>query len=127
MSDQGQRNNPTVDPELLASGIDGAQPSPLSTIEYYDKVVARVPEAREAMRLFLAPGVLHCAGGPGPDRFDALTALEAWVERGVPPETLVATKADASMSRPLCAYPALPRYRGVGDPNDAASFVCEAR
>jgi len=109
---------------LLWHGLNDPGPSPLSTIEYYEKALAAVPEARDAMRLFLAPGVLHCSGGAGPDQFDALTAIERWVEQGEEPQRLVATKRDASMSRPLCAYPRLPRYSGLGDPNDAASFGC---
>ena len=44
-----------------------------------------MPAAKDAVRLFLAPGVLHCGGGAGPDRFDALTAMENWVENGTPP------------------------------------------
>jgi feruloyl esterase len=68
--------------------------------------------------------VLHCGGGAGPDRFDALAALENWVERGVAPASMIATKQDSPASRPLCPYPQLPRYTGAGDPNDAASFVC---
>ena len=57
-------------------------------------------------------------------RFDALTALENWVERGIAPASMLATKQGSSLSRPLCPYPELPRYKGSGDPNDAASFAC---
>jgi feruloyl esterase len=109
---------------LLWHGFNDPGPSPLSTIEYYDAVLDAVPAARDNVRLFLAPGVLHCGGGPGPDRFDALTALETWVERGVAPQSIVATKENPPLSRPLCPYPALPRYTGTGDPSDAASFEC---
>ena len=109
---------------LLWHGFNDPGPSALSTIEYYEAVRDAVPGARDSVRLFLAPGVLHCGGGPGPDRFDALTALENWVERGVVPQSLLATKQDSPLSRPLCPYPALPRYKGRGDPNDAASFEC---
>ena len=109
---------------LLWHGFNDPGPSALSTIEYYEKVLEAVPAARDNVRLFLAPGVLHCGGGPGPDRFDALTALENWVERGIAPQSLLATKEDPPLSRPLCPYPALPRYKGAGDPNDAASFEC---
>jgi feruloyl esterase len=112
---------------LLWHGFNDPGPSPLSTIAYYDAVQAAVPSARDSVRLFLAPGVLHCGGGAGPDKFDALTALESWVERGVAPQTMIATKQGSPLSRPLCAYPALPRYKGAGDPNDAASFECAAR
>lgn len=109
---------------LLWHGFNDPGPSPLSTIDYYEAVRDAVPAAKDSTRLFLAPGVLHCGGGPGPDRFDALTALENWVEKGVAPTSMIATKQGSPLSRPLCAYPELPRYRGTGDPNDAASFVC---
>jgi feruloyl esterase len=112
---------------LLWHGFNDPGPSPLSTIEYFEAVKARVPGARDAVRLFLAPGVLHCGGGPGPDRFDTLTALEQWVEKGTPPVSMLATKADSPVSRPLCPYPQLPWYTGSGDPNAAASFACVAR
>ena len=68
---------------LLWHGFNDPGPSPLSTIEYFEAVNAEVPGGKDAVRLFLAPGVLHCGGGAGPDRFDALTALENWVEKGV--------------------------------------------
>jgi feruloyl esterase len=109
---------------LLWHGFNDPGPSPLSTVAYYDAVLSAVPNARDSVRLFLAPGVLHCAGGAGPDRFDALTALESWVERGIVPSRIIATKDASPLERPLCAYPALPRYKGTGDPNDAASFEC---
>jgi feruloyl esterase len=112
---------------LLWHGFNDPGPSPLSTIEYYDAVNARTPAAKDAVRLFLAPGVLHCGGGAGPDRFDALTALEQWVEKGTPPSSIVATKANSPLSRPLCPYPQLPRYKGSGDTNDASNYVCAAR
>jgi feruloyl esterase len=109
---------------LLWHGFNDPGPSPLSTIEYYEDVLDAVLEARDSVRLFLAPGVLHCGGGPGPDRFDALAALESWVERGIAPTSMLATKQNSPLSRPLCPYPELPRYKGTGDPNDAASFEC---
>jgi feruloyl esterase len=109
---------------LLWHGFNDPGPSALSTIEYYEDVLDAVAGASDAVRLFLAPGVLHCGGGPGPDRFDALGALESWVERGVAPTSMVATKQDSPLSRPICAYPALPRYKGAGDTNSAASFEC---
>ena len=111
---------------LLWHGFNDPGPSPLSTIEYFEAVQRAVPAARESVRLFLAPGVLHCRGGAGPDRFDALTALESWVEHGTAPATLLATKTGATLSRPLCPYPQLPRYKGTGDPGDAAIFECRA-
>jgi len=111
---------------LLWHGFNDPGPSPLSTIKYFEAVRDKVPAARESVRLFLAPGVLHCGGGAGPDRFDALTAMERWVEQGTPPASMIATKANQPLSRPLCPYPQLARYQGAGDPNDAASFTCAA-
>ncbi len=111
---------------LLWHGFNDPGPSPLSTIAYMDAVKAKVPAAKDSMRLFLAPGVLHCGGGAGPDRFDSLTAMEQWIEKGIPPASMIATKANAPISRPLCPYPQLAKYKGTGDTNDAASFACSA-
>jgi feruloyl esterase len=77
------------------------------------------------VRFFLAPGVYHCAGGPGADQFDSLAALDAWVQTGQAPDRVLAKRRDGALSRPLCAYPTLPHYRGSGDPNQAESFQCE--
>jgi tannase/feruloyl esterase len=112
---------------LLWHGFNDPGPSPLSTIEYYDAVRAKVPASKESIRLFLLPGVLHCGGGAGPDRFDSLTALETWVEKGTPPASMLATKANSPISRPLCPYPQLPHYTGSGDTNDAANYFCSAK
>ena len=57
----------------------------------------------------MVPGMGHCRGGPGPDQFDALSALEAWVEDGVAPDQIVASKVEDGevvRSRPLCPLPA---------------------
>jgi feruloyl esterase len=81
-------------------------------------------------RLFMAPGLYHCSGGPGPNTFDALTPLVNWVENGVAPETILATKYVADtppavlMTRPLCVFPKVAKYRGNGSPTVAASFTC---
>jgi feruloyl esterase len=109
---------------LLWHGFNDPGPSPLSTIAYFDAVNGKVPAAKGSVRLFLAPGVLHCGGGAGPDKIDTLTALERWVEHGSAPERIVATKANSPLTRPLCAYPKLARYKGTGDTNDPASFDC---
>jgi len=111
---------------LLWHGFNDPGPSPLSTIAYFDQVREKVPAAKESMRLFLAPGVLHCGGGAGPDRFDALSAMERWVEQGTPPASMIATKANSPLSRPLCPYPQIAKYKGTGDTNDAANFACAA-
>ena len=75
----------------------------------------------------MVPGMGHCSGGPGPDRFDALAALEDWVERGIAPETIVASKVvddEVVRTRPLCAYPEMAVYDGSGSTDAAASFSC---
>jgi feruloyl esterase len=109
---------------LLWHGFNDPGPSPLSSIDYFEKVEKAVPSAKENVRLFLAPGVLHCGGGPGPDRFDLLTALEQWVEHDTAPASITATKANSPLSRPLCPYPQVAVYNGSGDTNDATSFRC---
>jgi feruloyl esterase len=81
-------------------------------------------------RLFMVPGMYHCSGGPGPNTFDGLSPLVNWVENGVAPDTIIATKFvnDAppavQMTRPLCVYPKVAKYRGSGSTNIAANFVC---
>jgi feruloyl esterase len=77
-------------------------------------------------RLFLIPGMTHCQGGVATDQFDALSAIQRWVEDGLAPDSLIATgKALPGQSRPLCAYPAYARYQ-AGDPAKAESFACVA-
>jgi feruloyl esterase len=98
---------------------------------------------QEFARLFLFPGVGHCNGGAGPDsdkgdvlpapysKIDriALDPLVQWVEHGIAPDRITAyhvTNGVQDFSRPVCPYPALPRYNGLGDPTKANSFVCAA-
>jgi feruloyl esterase len=81
-------------------------------------------------RLFMVPGMYHCSGGPGPNVFDALTPLVTWVENGVAPETITATKfvndtpPAVQMTRPLCVYPKVAKYNGSGSTSVAANFTC---
>jgi len=71
----------------------------------------------------------HCVGGPGPDHFDALAALEAWVEHGKAPAEIVAAHLTANgtpdRTRPLCPYPQVAKWRGTSSTDDAANFSCE--
>jgi feruloyl esterase len=103
--------------------------SALGTIKYYDQVQSRDSGARDYIRLFLMPGVLHCGGGPGPSTVDWPAVLSDWVERGKGPDSIVARKlagdGTVSRSRPLCVYPQRAQYKGSGSPDDAASFVCK--
>jgi feruloyl esterase len=78
-------------------------------------------------RLFMAPGMAHCGGGPGPNSFDMQTALEQWLERGIAPDAVVATHSTNGVvdrGRPLCPYPQVASYKGNGDTNDATNFSC---
>jgi feruloyl esterase len=83
-------------------------------------------------RLFMVPGMYHCSGGPGPNVFDALTPLVSWVEKGVAPDTIVATKfvndtpPAVQMTRPLCVFPKIAKYNGSGSSTIAANFTCVA-
>lgn len=106
------------------------------TIQYYEDVVQRLgrKRAEQFTRLYLAPGMHHCAGGPGPNSFDMLTALERWVEDRVEPGPVIATKfvnnvpaQGVERTRPLCPYPAQARYVGRGSIDDAANFECRTR
>ena len=75
-------------------------------------------------RLFLVPGMTHCGGGQSTDRFDMLSAIQAWVENGTAPDRVVASgKAFPGITRPLCPYPKVAHYEN-GNPNDEKSFVC---
>jgi feruloyl esterase len=110
-----------------------------NSIDYYESVVAferggrdratTLRSVQEFHRLFMAPGMLHCGGGPGPNAFDAQGALEAWVERGAAPDSIIATHRTNGVvdrTRPLCPYPKVAKYKGSGDVNRAESFTCAA-
>jgi Tannase and feruloyl esterase len=103
---------------------------PMMGVNYYERALqANGPDTKEFFRFFTAPGMFHCQGGVGPDRFDAVTAVVNWVENGVAPASLKATQMEAGKvkrTRPLCPYPDVARYSGKGDVNDAANFSCRA-
>ena len=120
-----------------------------NTVNYYDDVrkVTGLKETDSSVRLFLVPGMQHCIFGPGawyfdqwgpppsalPDdaQHDINLALEAWVEKGSAPESMIAAKfpeklpfEQVLMTRPICAYPSVAKYKGSDDTNDAANFTC---
>jgi pimeloyl-ACP methyl ester carboxylesterase len=83
--------------------------------------------ANDWTRLFLVPGMNHCAGGPATDAFDGLASLVRWVEQGEAPARVVArgtAGAFQGVERPLCPWPSVATYDGRGDPKSAASFAC---
>jgi hypothetical protein len=133
---------------IMYHGWNDPAISSLNTIDYYHRVVSAMgkQEVESFARLYMVPGMQHCDGGPGADSFggggpspiakdahhSVQLAVEQWVEKGVAPGTIEAAKYDdrdgseVTMTRPLCRYPQLAKYKGSGDSNDAANFVCAA-
>ena len=138
---------------ILFHGWNDPAISPLATIDYVQSVEKTVGPAqtKEFVRLFLVPGMQHCAGGPGATDFgqfgftfnptldnaghNITTALEDWVEKGSAPEQVIARgNTDATgggtgvpFSQPICAWPKAAAYKGSGDRKDAASYSCPAK
>jgi feruloyl esterase len=114
-------------------GWSDPQISPGNSTQYYMRVLEALGGAsavQRAYRLFMAPGMAHCAGGEGPNTFDMLTALEQWVEHGQTPDRIVASHATdgrVDRTRPLCPYPQVAVYGGTGSTDEAANFSCKTR
>jgi hypothetical protein len=133
---------------ILYHGWNDPAISPQNSINYYESVIANMgpQQAERFIRLYMVPGMQHCFPGPGPNSFGQTghtTAkgteygiyddLEQWVENGTAPGEIVATKyveddvaKGAQMTRPLCPYPQIAKYKGAGNTNDSANFVCAA-
>lgn len=110
---------------LMWHGWSDQNIAPRNTINYVSGVhEALGDDAADTVRLFMVPGMGHCQGGNGFTEFDALAALEKWVEEGVAPDTLAAVSPELGLERNLCAYPEQPVYQ-AGDVADAASYTCE--
>jgi feruloyl esterase len=114
---------------LMYHGWADQQVTPQTSTIYYGKVLKSVGAnaAAKNIALFMVPGMAHCQGGPGTDTFDKMAAIESWVATGSAPTLIVAShlaSGKADKTRPLCAYPQIAKYKGDGDTNDAASFVC---
>jgi tannase/feruloyl esterase len=112
---------------LLHGTADMAVP-PQNTIDYYERLVARfgADKLKEFVRFYVVPGFGH-GDGPFQASWDWLAALDNWVEKGEAPANLVTVDtamSTAGRSRPLCEYPAWPKYKGAGDVNAAGSFAC---
>jgi feruloyl esterase len=130
------------------AGWSDAAIAPQNGLNYYRKVALTMGDPRDFYRVFMAPGMAHCGGGPGPNAFgngttngpvidanhDLVKALERWVEHGVAPKRIIATHyvdnvpaQGVAFQRPLCPFPERAQYRGRHrDPNDADSFACVA-
>lgn len=130
---------------ILYHGWNDAAISALNTINYYNSVASKMgqTETQTFSRLYMVPGLQHCGGGPGANSFGQLgqgapdpqhnieLALEEWVEKGIAPSEIVATKyvdddpaKGVKFTRPLCSYLQVAKFKGTGDPNDATNFVC---
>jgi feruloyl esterase len=137
---------------LLYHGFADPFVTPFHTLDYYTAVIGAtgggldpVKDTQSFARLFMVPGMTHCAGGPGANVFngtanlgapedpehDVFLALRQWVENGVAPKQIIATKYvndnpahGVAFTRPLCPYPQQARYRGTGDTTEATNFVC---
>jgi Tannase and feruloyl esterase len=116
---------------LMYQGWNDPFEPPAATTGYYD-TVQRLMGGRAATeefyRLFMVPGMGHCAGGAGAWSIDYLSYLEKWVEQGRAPKELVGRHpaGAASFTRPVYPYPLWAKYQGSGNPNSASSFVAVA-
>jgi feruloyl esterase len=115
---------------LLYHGWADPSIPPGHTVLFYNGVLAKMGKKQDDwMRLFMEPGMQHCAGGQGPDQFNKMATIERWRESGQAPDSIIASHVTGSavdMTRPLCPYPQVSVYKGVGSTNDAASFSCKA-
>jgi feruloyl esterase len=105
--------------------------SPLNSVQYYRSVLKRMgSDQSDWLRLFMMPGMAHCGSGPGPNEVDFIAALERWREAGRAPDSVLAIRLEAApgsgvyMTRPICPYPQVAVYSGVGSTRDAGNFRC---
>ena len=135
---------------IIYHGLADTLVAPAQSVAFYERHAAQlggIDKLADNARLFLAPGMMHCGGGTGPDAFngtlgippqppaydaqhDLFSALIDWTDKGDAPDQVIATKfasEDAGkidMQRPLCAYPQKAVYRGWGSTLSASSFRC---
>ena len=114
---------------LMYHGWSDTQVTPLNSVDYFQKVVARFgPQAAGAsIQLYMAPGMNHCNGGAGPDVFNKVAALEQWMSTGMAPEKIVAshfTNSTIDRTRPLCTFGRIAKWTGSGSSDDAWNFSC---
>jgi feruloyl esterase len=116
---------------ILYHGWNDPGIPPMNTVQYYKNVtnvLGGPSKTSESIRLFMIPGMNHCQGGPGTDRFDGIGTLAQWVENGKAPNQIVAshqTAGKVDRTRPLCPYPQVAVYKGSGSTDEAANFMCK--
>lgn len=106
--------------------------NPQMSVDYYESVMKKMGsrQTKEFYRLYMIPGMFHCAGGVGCDRADWFAPLVGWVEKGVAPGAIQSSrleKGETVRTRPQCVYPEVARYNGQGDINKAENFTCTSR
>lgn len=123
---------------LLYHGWSDSLSSAKATVQYFDTMVGatyggQMSAAMDSTRLFLAPGMGHCAGGPGPNTWDKLPALVDWVENGKAPDSITAihsSNGSVDNERLLCPYPQQSVFTGPAGGADnpvnwkAENFSC---
>jgi hypothetical protein len=114
---------------LLSHGwADGLIP-PQSTVNFYDALTRSIGASKTAagVRLFMVPGMGHCAGGDGPSSIDMIGAIDGWVSTGKAPEQIVASNPPGApaRTRPLCPHPQVAKYSGTGSTDEAKNFRCD--
>jgi hypothetical protein len=124
---------------IIFQGWADAAVTPLGTIQYYQSIRQKMgaESAQRFVRLFMAPGMMHCGGGPGPNSFDAVASVAQWREENRAPETIIAARyavpttagvspGEPLSTRPLCAYPKVAHWSGKGSPDEAKNYLCRA-
>lgn len=141
LADRAGRHIDAIDPDLtpfvrrggkllMYAGWSDPGIPPRNAVSYYQRVLATMGHAArvsESVRLFMVPGMGHCGGGDGTSRFDALAALEVWVEQQKAPERIPASRLQNGVvdrTRPLCPFPQVATYVAPGGVDRAESFVC---
>jgi feruloyl esterase len=113
---------------LMTYGWSDQILQPMMGVKYFEEAVAKNgPSTTDFFRLFMVPGMSHCSGGIGTDRFDSMTALINWVEKNKAPDSIAATRVvnnQVVRSRPLCPYPQVARYSGQGSIDESKNFSC---
>jgi len=128
---------------IIYHGWADEQVTPFASVDFYAQIKARHGQSGtdDFLRMFMMPGIAHCSGGPGvgniggatpalshDPQHDVVAALDTWVTHHQAPTVLIAAHLDASKkvdrTRPLCPFPQEAHYKGTGDTNDAANFIC---
>jgi hypothetical protein len=135
---------------LQYHGWNDGSPSPHHSVDYYESVMAKLGGLKKTesfYRLFMAPGMMHCGSGPGPNLFgnamdfnaasdadhNIFAALLRWTEQGFAPDKIIAKKYQGDdptkgieMTRPLCPYPRVAKWSGKGATSEAQNWSCQA-